>query len=75
LPFEQTWPAAHCTPHMPQFLLSVSVLVQVPLQSFVGAGQEHMPAAHALPPVQTVPHMPQFVGSVERFVHTPLQSA
>jgi hypothetical protein len=44
-----TWPPVHVTPQPPQFIGSVAVGTQAPLQSEVPVGHiaTHAPAAHA----------------------------
>lgn len=60
-------------PHVPQFIGSVLVLRQRPLQMLVGELHPHVPPRHCSLPEQTLPHDPQFVESVVVFTHVPLQ--
>jgi hypothetical protein len=67
-PAAQTCPAAHFTPHAPQFCGSVPVLVQkAPLAfaqaSGVAAGQAHWPPEQAWPAGQASPQVPQLLAS------------
>jgi hypothetical protein len=58
VPPVQTWP--EFGGHPPQWLLSVLVLVQVPLQLVgIAAGQAQAPFWQVIPPVQVLPHDPQ----------------
>jgi hypothetical protein len=77
VPIEQTWPAVHARPHMPQLALSVVVLVSQPLAAFMSQSAKpvaHAPRTHvpveqvaaALAKRQTTPHPPQLFASVPR---------
>src|SRR5580658_4004185 len=66
VPAEQTLPALHVLPHVPQFWESIFVLVQTPPQSVVPLPQlgAHVPAEHTSPVGQALPHLPQLASSV-----------
>jgi hypothetical protein len=73
-PIEQNCPLGHTCPHVPQLLLSLCRLRQVPLQLVVPDAQQ-IPDVQLAPDAHEVPHVPQLRGSVCVFVHIPLQSA
>jgi hypothetical protein len=73
-PLAQTSLAAQTLPQVPQFLGSVVVVTQVPLQSVCGLGQEQALFAQAFPPVHFTPQVPQLLMSLVRFTQTPAQS-
>jgi hypothetical protein len=70
VPLTHTCPAGHTCPQVPQFRVSVWVLVQVPLQAVWPDGQVTVqtPLTQPCPLGQTMPHMPQFMLSVWRLV-------
>jgi hypothetical protein len=61
----------HAEHSVPQELVDV-LLVHVPLQSCMPAGQTQLPAWQLLPPVHTVPQPPQLPLSVPVFTHVPV---
>jgi hypothetical protein len=70
----------HALPQVPQFALSVAVLVQLcpasPPQRVLPPGQlpAHAPLTHASVPVQVLPQAPQLLGSVFVVTHDEPQS-
>jgi hypothetical protein len=64
--------APHELPHMPQLLLSVSGLLQVPPQFSVPEPQ-HTPLSHDWPVPHALPHMPQLLLSVSGLLQVPPQ--
>jgi hypothetical protein len=67
----QIWPAGHTVPQAPQFLLSLLVSLQTPLQS-VNA-QVHALETHVSAPAHALEQLPQWAASLVRSVHVPLQ--
>jgi hypothetical protein len=74
LPAAQTWSAAQAIPHPPQFIGSLAVSTQTPLQSIEPGAHPagtHTPKSQAIPAPQGLPHPPQFAGSDITSVQTP----
>jgi hypothetical protein len=68
LPPEQTCPAAHFVPHVPQFRLSLPVLTHFPPQVVCPVPQvtAQTPPAQLCPAGQTRPQAPQWLLEVRR---------
>ena len=66
VPLQQTRPLAHVFVQKPQWLGSVLVLIQAPLQLVVPLGQPvpQLPFAQVWPEAQTLPQAPQLLLSV-----------
>lgn len=72
-PFEQIDPAPQMVPHVPQFVGSVCVFVQVPAQTIAPAAMPvhtHEPDRHACAGGQVIPHAPQLFASNCVLTHT-----
>ena len=67
--------AWHALPHMPQFLVSMVVSTQLPLQFICGGAQtrEQCPVTQVMGEVHAVPQPPQLPLSVFVLTHEPLQ--
>ena len=65
-PLQQTVPFVHWKTQLPQWLGSVLVLIQAPLQLVVPLGQPvpQLPFAQVWPEAQTLPQAPQLLLSV-----------
>jgi len=61
-------------PQVPQLLLSLAVVTQLPLQKVRPEGQVHMPLVQLRPPEHTVPQVPQLLLSLAVVRQVPLQS-
>jgi hypothetical protein len=66
---EQTWPAAHTWPQLPQLLPSELKLTHPELHAERGATHEHCPPEQVWSPLHIEPQLPQLKRSVPRFTH------
>jgi hypothetical protein len=74
LPAVQTWPAAHATPHPPQFCGSFVLLTQPPEQPVVPCGHTHDPPLQISPGAHAWPQPSQLPGSLIASTQIPSQS-
>lgn len=58
-------------PHMPQFAVSVSRSMQMPVQAVCPAGHVHVLAEQVCPPAHAIPHAPQLRSSLRVSMHPP----
>jgi hypothetical protein len=73
LPCEQTRPASHTLPHVPQLLASALVFTQAAPHFERGETHEQTPLMQACSAEQLVLHEPQCCASVCELKHWPLQ--
>ena len=73
VPAEQYVRPAQMVPHIPQLLLSPSVLTQCSPQRVRGVGHTQTPDAQAVPKGHSTPQVPQWLLSPRRSTHRPPQ--
>jgi hypothetical protein len=74
IPAVQTWPAAHTTPHPPQFCGSFVSLTHSPEQPVVPCGHTHDPLLQISPGAHAWPQPSQLAGSLIASTQIPPQS-
>jgi hypothetical protein len=69
--FWQVRPPVHVMPHMPQWLLAVTVFTQVSLHNVSPPLQPHMALMHGRPPVHAMLHPPQCMALLVLLISQP----